>query len=287
MKQLPNKNIDDVFKDKLKYASVAPSEGMWENISANVSQARKERRFWMFFRLTAAAAVLLIFVFTASVFNTVNNENATGLANNSEVDFEPLVAVADNITPLIKEINNNVSSLNNKNIDVKRKNAQSVASVTASDATAYFEELSLVKETGSEKGEEEKIEIPSREMNTAIIAMNKFETPMLSSKPLKTISIDSGETQKNSEIDFGPEVVKLNERDNKPYLRNKFVSPKDEEFNRYYYFEYGQHYERPVKGIRHYIPSNSGDIERGFEKLLGAEEVVSNEDEMVIDNKRS
>lgn len=58
-----NKNIDDIFKNKLKEFKATPSPEVWENIVSNLPQKKKRRVLPMWWFGAAASVALLAFIF--------------------------------------------------------------------------------------------------------------------------------------------------------------------------------------------------------------------------------
>ena len=66
-----NKNIDDIFKDKLKEFNASPPSQSWSNIAANLPSKKKKRilPMWWF---GGAAAILILALFLVPISDNVN-----------------------------------------------------------------------------------------------------------------------------------------------------------------------------------------------------------------------
>lgn len=94
-----NKNIDQLFREKLGELEKTPPMYLWTNIQARLNARRKERRIAMLKTVSVAAAIVLAFLAGWWMTNPINNGN---LPENKMADQKSII--------------NNVSPSANKNL---------------------------------------------------------------------------------------------------------------------------------------------------------------------------
>ena len=107
-----NKNIDQIFRDKLENIDESPSDRVWKNIENQLKEDKKRRIIPFWWKLSGVAAI-----FIAGIFNINKLDFASFMNNNESYKNEVVIKnkTNKNIKSIIIEEDNNVESLNPKN----------------------------------------------------------------------------------------------------------------------------------------------------------------------------
>ena len=130
------KNIDQLFQEKFKDFEASPSEEVWVNIEAKLDEKKKRRVIPFWWKLSGAAAILLIGFLILKSFSSekINTENAVVNGKNSNYN---------NGKTTLKEVKNNPSKVDVNpvvNNSTDTNNSDEVKKISPSPTSAITEE---------------------------------------------------------------------------------------------------------------------------------------------------
>ena len=111
-----NKNIDQIFRDKLENLDEFPSDKVWKNIENQLKEDKKRRIIPFWWKLSGIAAIFIAGIFIANKIDIANFKN-----NNEIQNYKNKVVINDknkadkNIKSIIIEERNSDEKLNSKN----------------------------------------------------------------------------------------------------------------------------------------------------------------------------
>ena len=123
-----NKNIDHIFKDKLKDFKATPSSKVWDNIAAELPQ-KKKRRILPMWWFGSAAAILILALFLFPLSEDINEEPSlkeeTIIVSTPEKENKiDSITIIKNNEPVI--VSNNVKNNKENAVTISKKNQKKI-----------------------------------------------------------------------------------------------------------------------------------------------------------------
>jgi len=195
------KNIDRLFREKLKNFEATPSDSVWENVSTeleNIDQGKKGIPVW--WKVAGiAAAVLLLF----TISQLVSNENVPFNSQETIVDVESKKDVLNNEVEKVSDAKNTISDSDqindNEALQTENSNFKSQSSETNTISTAL--QADIVNKDSENNNIIVSSNIKKGNNNTSNI--NKKELVVFSSEQTKNSILNN-----NPKIDTASKVNK-------------------------------------------------------------------------------
>ena len=163
---MSEKDLDNLFKNKLEEFGKAPSRDLWADIDKQLPQNKKKGGYW--FMSIAASIIILIAIGLGFYLNDNTEVKIETIAKNEESTVKDLTQPVDEENDLIEELPVEKEVKKSDTNTIEKEESQptkpSVKPLTTKSIPSTIHHEELV----AEKTEEKKEEIPQEQMNEVI-----------------------------------------------------------------------------------------------------------------------